>query len=194
MDGDRFLSVDLWPRAPEDLERLRKTMSNGYKLRVGLVGLGLDTYWAQFEGLFERLQSYLVRVAETSAGPKREIVNLGMVDSHAAAIEAGHRCRRDDIDLLLLYPTTYALSATVLPIVLRAKVPLLVLSLQPELALDYEKIESLPDRTAMTGEWLAFCSACPVPEILNVLQRLSIPFEQVTGALRGDGLSWQTLD
>jgi hypothetical protein len=25
------------------------------------------------------------------------------------------------------------------------------------------------DRTAMTGEWLAYCNACPVPEIANVL-------------------------
>jgi len=35
----------------------------------------------------------------------------------------------------------------------------------------------------MTGEWLAFCSACPVPEMANVLKRARIPFHQVTGVL-----------
>jgi L-arabinose isomerase len=35
----------------------------------------------------------------------------------------------------------------------------------------------------MTGHWLAYCSACPVPEIANVLSRARIPFHQVTGVL-----------
>ena len=38
----------------------------------------------------------------------------------------------------------------------------------------------------MTGEWLAWCQACPVPEIANVFQRSGIPFFQVTGMLRDD--------
>jgi len=35
----------------------------------------------------------------------------------------------------------------------------------------------------MTGEWLAHCSSCPMPEIANVLKRLGKPFLQVTGKL-----------
>ena len=35
----------------------------------------------------------------------------------------------------------------------------------------------------MTGEWLAYCAACPVPEIANVFNRARIPFHQVTGML-----------
>ena len=38
----------------------------------------------------------------------------------------------------------------------------------------------------MTGEWLAWCQACPVPEIANVFHRASIPFFQVTGMLEDD--------
>jgi L-arabinose isomerase len=38
----------------------------------------------------------------------------------------------------------------------------------------------------MTGEWLAHCGACPVPEIANLLTRARIPFHQITGRLRGD--------
>jgi L-arabinose isomerase len=42
------------------------------------------------------------------------------------------------------------------------------------------------DRTRMTGEWLAYCQACPVPEIANVFRRCRIPFFQVTGILESD--------
>jgi L-arabinose isomerase len=38
----------------------------------------------------------------------------------------------------------------------------------------------------MTGEWLAHCAACPVPEIANVFNRAGIAFHQVTGVLHGD--------
>ena len=85
--------------------------------------------------------------------------------------------------MLFLYVTTYALSNTVLPLVQRAGVPVIVLNLQPEAAIDYAAFNRLKDRTAMTGEWLAFCTACPVPEIANVLTRARIPFHQVTGVL-----------
>jgi hypothetical protein len=42
-------------------------------------------------------------------------------------------------------------------------------------------LPGLPDRAAVTAEWLAYCSACPVPEIANVMSRARIPFHQVTG-------------
>ncbi len=38
----------------------------------------------------------------------------------------------------------------------------------------------------MTGEWLAYCAACPVPEIINVFNRSGIDAHQVTGVLVGD--------
>jgi len=111
------------------------------------------------------------------------VVNLGLIDTPQRSSEAGHQCRREDIDVLFLYVTTYALSNTVLPLVQRAGVPVVILNLQPEAAIDYKAFNRLKDRTAMTGEWLAFCSACPVPEIANVLARARIAFHQVTGVL-----------
>src|SRR5450631_4228863 len=156
------------------------------ELRIGLVGLGLEAYWAQFEGLKDRLLGYLRVVEGKIEGEHRSVINMGLIDSPGKAIDAGHNCRQQDIDILLVYVTTYALSSTVLPIILRAKVPVVLLNLQPGPAIDYERINQMKSRTAMTGEWLAYCSACPVPEIVNVLRRLNIPFEQVTGMLEND--------
>jgi L-arabinose isomerase len=152
-------------------------------LRVGLFGVGLETYWPQFEGLRGRLTGYMQAVADRMARPGVQIVNLGLIDTAEKAVEAGHRFRREDVDIIFLYVTTYALSSTILPVVRRAKVPVIVLNLAPTSAIDYEQFNRLGDRTRMTGEWLAYCQACPVPEIANVFRRARIPFFQVTGTL-----------
>jgi L-arabinose isomerase len=92
-------------------------MSRGHSLRVGLCGIGLDAYWSQFVGLEQRLKGYMAQVASQLMRPGVEVVNLGLVDTPQRSCEAGHQCRREDIDVLFLYVTTYALSNTVLPLV-----------------------------------------------------------------------------
>jgi L-arabinose isomerase len=163
-------------------------------LRVGLVGLGLEAYWTQFEGLEERLLGYLSEVQRKIGAESRVIVNLGLVDTPEKGLDAGHACRQQDVDLLLVYVTTYALSSTILPVILRAKVPVLLLNLQPDAAIKYLEFNQMTSRTAMTGEWLAYCSSCPVPEIANVLKRLNLPFEQVTGMLQDDPACWLQIE
>jgi L-arabinose isomerase len=162
--------------------------------RVGLFGIGLDVYWPQFPGLKDRLESYINRIATRLSRSSIEVVNLGLIDNPEAALLAGHRLRRADVDLILLYVSTYALSATVLPVVRRAKVPVIVLNLTPESAIDYAAFNRLGDRTEMTGEWLAHCQACCVPEIANVFLRSGIRFFQVTGMLDGDPAASQEID
>jgi L-arabinose isomerase len=162
-------------------------------LAIGLFGIGLDAYWPQFAGLKERLESYLQRVENKLALPDVSVVNLGLIDAPDRAIEAGHAFRRADVDLIFLHVTTYALSSTVLPVVRRAKVPVILLNLQPGAAIDYASFNRLGDRTRMTGEWLAYCSACPVPEIANVLNRAGILFHQVTGTLDDADPCWKAV-
>jgi L-arabinose isomerase len=153
-------------------------------LRVGLCGIGLEAYWEQFKTLKPQLERYIRTVEQKLARPGVDLLNLGLVDSTSRAREAGSACRRGDIDLLFLYVTTYALSSTVLPLVQRAGVPVIILNLQPQAAIDYKAFNQLRDRTEMTGHWLAYCSACPVPEIANVLMRAGIPFHQVPDFLK----------
>ncbi|HEY4984720.1 MAG TPA: arabinose isomerase [Verrucomicrobiae bacterium] len=162
--------------------------------RVGLFGIGLDAYWPQFKGLKRRLEGYVGEVHRKLERPGIEVVNLGLVDSPTKAFEAGHQFRQADVDLIFLYVTTYALSSTVLPVVQRAKVPVIILNLQPAAAIDYASFNKMGDRTAMTGEWLAHCNACPVPEIANVFNRARIPFHQITGMLRDDPACWNEVD
>ena len=163
-------------------------------LKIGLFGIGLKAYWEQFDGLEKRLTGYIDVVCSKLENFGAEIINIGLVDTPEKAFEAGSRFRREDVDLIFLYVTTYALSATVLPVVKRAKVPVIVLNLAPEQAIDYASFNQLNDRKIMTGEWLAFCSACAVPEIANVFKRSNIPFYQVTGTLNNDPAVWQEIE
>ena len=161
--------------------------------KIGLFGIGLDVYWEQFEGLEARLNGYLSIAAEKLARPGVEIVNLGMVDNTEKAEVAGHAFRQADVDLIFLYVTTYALSSTVLPAVRRAKVPVIILNLAPEASIHYDAFNRMNDRKKMTGEWLAYCSACPVPEISNVFKRAGIRFHQITGMLNDDPECWNEI-
>lgn len=163
-------------------------------LRIGLLGIGLDAYWPQFAGLKERLEGYVAQAAARFARPGVEICNAGLVDSPERAVEAGSLFRRSEVDIIFLHVTTYALSSTVLPVAQRAKVPVVIMNLQPGEAIDYATFNKLGDRTKMTGEWLAWCSACPVPEIANAFKRANIDFHQVTGTLLENDPVWREID
>ncbi|HKU25313.1 MAG TPA: hypothetical protein VJQ54_07560, partial [Candidatus Sulfotelmatobacter sp.] len=165
-------------------------MNTGEQLKVGVFGVGLDTYWPQFPGLKERLTGFTTQVARKLEEFGTQVVNLGLIDTPENSFSAGHQFRKADVDLVFLHVTTYALSSTLLPAVRRAKVPVIILNLAPAPAIDYASFNRLGDRTRMTGEWLAHCQACAVPEIANVLQRCRIPFFQVTGTLEDDSEAW----
>jgi L-arabinose isomerase len=69
---------------------------------VELIGIGLEAYWAQFPGLEARLEGYVTRAGEKLSATGVDVVNLGLVDNIAKGVEAGHRSRREDVDLLVI--------------------------------------------------------------------------------------------
>ena len=152
-------------------------------MKVGLYGIGLDTYWAQFDGLFERLVGYQNQIANKMEGFGAEVVNVGLIDSPVKARLAADELKKNDVEIVFLYVSTYALSSTVLPVVQKLKCPIVILNIQPVAAIDYEKFNAMGDRGLMTGEWLAHCQACSVPEIANVFNRTGLEYEFVTGYL-----------
>lgn len=153
-------------------------------MKIGLFGIGLETYWPQFDGLLERLEGYRQHIKERmEADTGRFVVDAGMVDNPDKARQAADYLREEKVDIVFLYISTYALSSTVLPVVRQLKVPVILLNIQPVAAIDYEKLNGMGDRGVMTGEWLAHCQACSVPEIASVLNRAGIPYEIVSGYL-----------
>ena len=152
-------------------------------MKIGLFGIGLNTYWGQFNGLLDRLDGYRRQIAAKMGEMDAEIVDAGMVDDPTKAAAAAACLKENDVELVFLYISTYALSSTVLPVVQRLGVPVIVLNLQPVAAIDYDYLNGMGDRGAMTGEWLAHCQACTVPEVACVFNRLGLKYEIVTGYL-----------
>ncbi|MFD2969099.1 arabinose isomerase [Sphingobacterium bambusae] len=168
--------------------------SQNYEMKVGLFGIGLEAYWQQFETLKPRLEGYLQTVHNRIAAVGTFVVNLGLIDNAEKAIYAAHKFREHDVDMLFLLASTYALSSTVLPIVQHVKVPVIILNISPEAAIDYSAFNQMNDRTKMTGEWLRYCGSCPVPELANVFQRARIQFYQVTGILDEQDSCWKEVE
>jgi L-arabinose isomerase len=162
-------------------------------LHVGLYGVGLDTYWPQFDGLYDRLQGYQDQIRTHIEREGVTVFDVGIVDSPEKARIAADVFSESTLDLIFLNISTYALSSTVLPVVQQAKAPVVVLSLQPTSAIDYERVNSLGDRGQMTGEWLAYCQACSAPEIASVFNRVGVSYHLVTGSL-DDEEAWIEID
>lgn len=174
-------------------------------MKVGLAGIGLDTYWPQFPGLKDRLVCYQQKIADTLSGLDTQfegagqdargrdmqdssvhVVDAGLIDSPQKAKEAAAIFRTSGIDALFIYVATYALSHTVLPIAQAVDAPIIILNLQPSPTIDYESFNALGDRGKMTGEWLANCQTCSVPEIASVFNIAGIKYDIITGWLDDD--------
>lgn len=162
-----------------------QTQRVGARPKIGLFGIGLAAYWPQFPSLYDRLMNYLHSIEER-LGSWGTVVSGGLVDSAEAAAVAGERLGQAQVDLLFVYAATYATSSVVLPIVQRAKAPVILLNLQPTAALDYEQIT--------TEEWLANCSACCVPELGGALTRAGISYKVVSGVLEDDTRAWSEIE
>lgn len=160
--------------------------------KIGLFGIGLDTYWDQFDGLLDRLKGYQKQIAGKIEEFGAEVIDAGLVDSPLKAREAGDYLQKSDVDIVFIYVSTYALSSTVLPVVHRLNCPIIILNIQPVAAIDYENFNKLGDTGKMTGEWLAHCQACSVPELANVFNRAGIGYEFVTGYL-GEQAVWDDI-
>ena len=144
------------------------------KARIGLYSVGLRAYWDQFPGLRERLIEY-GRFIENRVSEWAEVFNFGLVDTEGTGRAAGEYFQGHNVDLVFCHAATYATSSTMLPVHQICAAPVVVLNLQPSARLNYEQ--------STTGEWLALCGACPVPEFANALNRARISFRVVNGLL-----------
>ncbi|WP_029906929.1 L-fucose/L-arabinose isomerase family protein [Prevotella sp. 10(H)] len=163
------------------------------KVKVGLFGVGLHAYWSQFDGLLERLIGYQNTIKNKMQVHNDVIVvDAGMVDGIEKAVDAASLMKKEDVDILFIFISTYALSSTIIPAVNKLNIPVILLNIQPLPAIDYDKLNGLNDRGAMTGEWLSSCQACSIPEFASVFNRACVRYDIVSGYLE-DKEAWDEI-
>jgi len=155
-------------------------------MKIGLFSIGLDTYWDQFDGLLDNLNGHHAEIQSRIGTMGVDVVDAGMVDNTNKAQVAADLFKREDVEMIFLFVSTYALSSTVLPVVQKAKVPVVILNIQPVAQLDYDKFNAMDDKGKMTGVWLEHCQSCSLPELACVFNRADVAYHVVSGFLQED--------
>jgi L-arabinose isomerase len=149
--------------------------------RIGLVAGGLGAYWPQFPDLLPALKESAAYVAERIAGFDAEIVDVGFISDAQEGAAAAEKLRVAGCDLIVGYLTTYMTATMLAPVAQRSGAPVLLINLQPTESMNHAEVD--------TGQWLAYCGACPLPEMANTFRRSGIEFRSVSGYLR-DERAW----
>jgi L-arabinose isomerase len=134
--------------------------------RIGVFGAGLAAYWPQFAGLKERLLAHQAYFEGRLRDRGYTVISAGLVDTSRAAAEAGDAFRRQGVDFLMCYMSTYATSSLILPVVQRAAVPMVIVALQPTKAMDYAN--------GTTFMQLEHDNTTSLPEVCCALLRASL--------------------
>ena len=146
---------------------------------VGVVSVGLDTYWKQCPGLLEDMLKKEGRFADRIAAHQVKVTRFGMSDNPQKAHALIPAMKAADLDLLFVDMVTYATSSTFAPFVRELNVPIVLVALQPDSRLDYEH--------ATIYKQLYNDDLCSVPEFTGVAIRYGRPVADVIiGQLDGD--------
>jgi len=147
--------------------------------RVGIVGVGHDKYWPQFDGLLDEMHRKLHQFDEKVKANDVETVSFGLLDSAEAAYAALPKMKAADIDVLFIDMVTYATSSTFGIIARDLNVPIVLAALQP--------LKAMPYATAKTYTQLCNDDFCSVPEFMGVAIRMGHPVADVIlGVREGD--------
>ncbi len=149
--------------------------------KVGLVAGGLGAYWPQFPELLPQLTRSAERVSERMRALGCEVVDAGFISDAQEGAVAAERLREAGCDIIVGFLTTYMTATMLLPVAQRSGAPVLLINLQPTESMDHAAFD--------TGQWLAYCGACPLPEMANTFIRAGIPFRSVSGYLE-DERAW----
>jgi L-arabinose isomerase len=148
------------------------------RTRVGLVAGGLGAYWPQFPALLPQLRRSADRVSMRMSELDCEVVDVGFISDAQEGARAAEQLREAGCDLIVAFLTTYMTASMLTPVAQRSGAPVLLLNLQPTEAMDHATFD--------TGAWLAYCGACPLPEMVNTFRRCGIETRSVSGYLEED--------
>ncbi len=149
--------------------------------RIGLLPTGHFYYWDQFPGLKEMGQRMYARLRE-HLEQIGDIVTPDLVDTMEKARQAGEFFRKQDPDILLVFPFGYAPGMCVLPAVEKVDVPLRLLNSHEDGSYDYQNAD--------TAVYLHHEGPCCIPEYAAGLVNMGKKFKVRSGSFGSERL-WE---
>ena len=160
-------------------ENLKVERRKPLTANVGVVSVGLDTYWKQCPGLLEDMMKKEDVFVDKLNAHSVKVSRFGMSDNPQKASSMIPAMKAADLDILFIDMVTYATSSTFAPFVRELKCPIVLVALQPDSRLDYEK--------ATVYKQLYNDDFCSVPEFTGVAVRYGKEVADVIiGKLNGD--------
>ena len=132
--------------------------------RIGLFGVGHDTYWGQFDGLLDELMGWHKELKERIEKHGVEVVDFGMIDAAEPAYAVVDKLKGGGFDVIFCNMLTYATSSTWGIIARQVDTPIVLVALQPRQAMDYAQ--------ATTYMQLCNDNICSIPEFAGVSVRM----------------------
>ncbi|WP_306550685.1 L-fucose/L-arabinose isomerase family protein [Daejeonella sp.] len=147
--------------------------------RIGVFGVGYYKYWSQFEGLLDALKAKQDVFLKKLEIHEVEVIDFGIVDNVKSAYDLVPVLKAANLDLIFCDMLTYATSSTFGTIIRSIDVPIVMVALQPDKAMDYAK--------ASTYMQLYNDDICSLPEFAGVAVRMGkkVP-EMIIGTLHDD--------
>jgi L-arabinose isomerase len=155
------------------------------RTRVGVVAGGLGAYWPQFPDLLPQLRRSADRVSERIREFDCEVVDVGFISDAEEGAVAAEKLRAAGCDLIVAFLTTYMTATMLVPVAQRSGAPVLLLNLQPTETMDHATFD--------TGQWLAYCGACPLPEMVNAFRRCGVETRSISGYLE-EPAAWTKIE
>lgn len=132
--------------------------------RIGVFGVGYVKYWAQFEGLYEQMLEKQEIFIDKVKKNEVEVIDFGMIDDVQSAYAVLPKLKAANLDLIFCDMLTYATSSTFGVIIKSMDVPIVLVALQPDKALNYKQ--------ASTYQQLYNDDVCSLPEFTGVAIRM----------------------
>lgn len=148
--------------------------------RIGVFGVGYHKYWNQFEGLLDdMLAKQIVFIEKIQSSSYAEVIDFGLIDNVQKAYELVPQLNAANLDLIFCDMLTYATSNTFGVVIRNMQVPIVLVALQPDKAMDYSQ--------ASTYMQLYNDDICSLPEFAGVAARMGkkVP-DMIIGTLYDD--------
>lgn len=159
------------------------------KAKVGVMICGHKEYWPQFKGLKERLMDQAMKFVGWVKDTGVEVVGAPFVDTVEDSYAAGVEFRKQDIDLLFVWQTSYVASGRYAQGVLAAGCPFVIVGAQTNLdysgkmTIDIFETIASGGLTPLAEAWNAFerCGAKPAGMIFGPLEYNDYMAKEVEG-------------